>query len=198
MIVQLSVLQCHSAHPVTGCKTPSPFPGELGSNESCERHFQPRPHTPTFSAKQSMLLQEEIEALLSKKVIVPVPPSKQTGLYSNLFLVLKKDGRFCLVINLRALNVWAQQLHFKMEGLHILHDLIEQNCWFTKVARPEGCLLHHSSKHQPSMIPAIFSGRERVSVQLPSVQSVMCPLGVHKDDELIASNLRSQGVQMHG
>ncbi|XP_056408500.1 uncharacterized protein LOC130311793 [Hyla sarda] len=67
-----------------------------------------------------------------KGAIYPVPPQSQ-GFLSNLFLVKKKDGGHRPVINLRDLNYFVKYQHFKMEGIHLLKDLLIKDDWMVKI-----------------------------------------------------------------
>ena len=49
------------------------------------------------------------------------------GLVSSLFIVPKKGGGERAVINLRALDHFVVYSHFKMEGFHILRDLLRKD-----------------------------------------------------------------------
>jgi len=93
-----------------------------------------RPKPPGyFSAEQISLLQGEVQVLLDKDAIIPVPPEEKGGFYSSLFLIPKKDGKMISVINLKHLNSWVLTQHFKMEGMHTLQDLIHQDAWLAKL-----------------------------------------------------------------
>ena len=94
------------------------------------------PHPPHLSAQDRALLWEEVTKLKEKGAIQELSPSQeklQTGFFSNLFLVPKKDGSARPVINLRALNQFIPMEHFKMEGMQTLRDLLRQGDWLTKV-----------------------------------------------------------------
>ena len=58
--------------------------------------------------------------------------SKGSQFLSNLFLVPKKDGGNRPVINLKALNSFIPYSHFKMEGLHLLKDLLSENNFMSR------------------------------------------------------------------
>ena len=64
--------------------------------------------------------------MLEKGAIQKVVPT-QGQFLSNLFLVEKKDGGNRPVINLKNLNKFIPYEHFKMEGLHCLKFLLEQD-----------------------------------------------------------------------
>ena len=57
----------------------------------------------------------------------------QSGFYSIIFLVPKKDGRMRPVINLKALNRFVEAQHFKMEGMQSMRDLLRPNDWMAEV-----------------------------------------------------------------
>ena len=82
-------------------------------------HHVKRPHPIQYALDQRRLILEEVEELERKGVVSKLDKPKG-GLYSNLFLVSKKDGSQRLVINLKALNYFVQPQHFKMEEVETL------------------------------------------------------------------------------
>ena len=91
-----------------------------------------------FPKMEAEGLTEEIEILLQKKAIshIPAPTNETTseqGFVSQLFAVSKKDGGIRPVVNLKILNSYVQQRSFKMEGLHLMKDLLHPGDWMTKV-----------------------------------------------------------------
>ena len=52
---------------------------------------------------------------------------------SNLFLVNKKDGGHRPVINLKFLNSFIPYQHFKMEGMHLIKDLLQEHDFLIKI-----------------------------------------------------------------
>ncbi|XP_044151527.1 zinc finger protein 567-like [Bufo gargarizans] len=52
---------------------------------------------------------------------------------SNIFLVQKKGGQMQPVINLRPLNRFVRYRHFKMDGIHLLRDLLLRGDWMVKL-----------------------------------------------------------------
>ena len=60
----------------------------------------------------------------------------QTGfrsVYKQFVLVPKRDGKSRSVINLKDLNTFLQYNHFKMEGIHLLRDLLQPHDWLGKI-----------------------------------------------------------------
>ena len=70
--------------------------------------------------------------LLEKGALNMVKPVSDKFL-SSLFLVLKRDGKSRPVINLKELNVFLKYEHFKMEGIHLLRDLLQPQDWLGKI-----------------------------------------------------------------
>ena len=58
---------------------------------------------------------------------------KKCKFLSNLFLVGKKDGGNTPVINLKNLNAFILYLHFRMEGLHLLKDMLKEKDYMCKI-----------------------------------------------------------------
>ena len=123
-----------------------------------EPHQGVVPHTPQYSVEQNQLIVEEVQELLCKGAIKEMQNSR-SGFYSNLFLVPKKDGGQRPVINLKALNNFVQTQHFKMEGIHTLKELINQDDWLTKVDLKDVyfAIPIHRSHHQ--YLRFIFQGK---------------------------------------
>ena len=85
-----------------------------------------------FSKSDSAKIDTEIQSLIQKGALKQVQPEAEQFL-SNLFLVPKRDGTSRPVINLKGLNGFLQYTHFKMEGIHLLRDLVQPGDWLGKV-----------------------------------------------------------------
>ena len=77
-------------------------------------------------------MSEELMKLLQKGAISEVSQIEQY-LISRLFLVPKKEGTYRPVIDLRELNRFIQKEHFKMEGIHLMKDLLQEGDWMVKL-----------------------------------------------------------------
>ena len=72
--------------------------------------------------------------MLEKAAIHVVHPhEKEQGFVSALFLVPKKGGGQRPVVNLRPLNQYVHYEHFKMEGIHMLRDLLRKEDYLVKM-----------------------------------------------------------------
>ena len=85
-----------------------------------------------LAADQTALIMTEVEELIRKGAISPALQAPG-GFVSELFLVPKKDGGFRPVINLKALNMFIQEKHFKMENFHLIKELVRPQEWLVKV-----------------------------------------------------------------
>ena len=98
-----------------------------------QKPFQQQLPKPLKHSKvEENLLQEEIQSMMAKNAIEETSP-KGHGFLSTVFLVPKKDGDQRPVINIKGLNKFVHTEHFKMEGIHILRDLLRAGDWMTKV-----------------------------------------------------------------
>ena len=75
------------------------------------------------------MMSEAVIELLNKEATV----TSSLSLQGFVSLVHKKGGGKRPVINLRALNQFVRQEHFKMEGLHLLQGLLLQGDWMIKL-----------------------------------------------------------------
>ena len=93
------------------------------------------PGMPSLPPPQEKVLDQEMKELLAKKaihqVLTHIPSNR--GFISSIFIVPKKDGGNRPVINLKPLNQFLIYEHFKMEGIHMLRDLLKQNDYLVKI-----------------------------------------------------------------
>ena len=85
-----------------------------------------------LSLEQQDLVSTEVQAIIEKRAISGVRPD-QRGFVSQIFLVPKKDGGHRPVVNLKALNKFIVEEHFKMEGFHMVKDLVKPGDWLAKL-----------------------------------------------------------------
>ncbi|KAK3101403.1 hypothetical protein FSP39_003322 [Pinctada imbricata] len=91
-----------------------------------------KPFQPKFSQADQKLIDSEINGLIEKNAVQEVNHTPNS-FYSNIFLVPKKGGELRPVFNLRELNLFLPYEHFKMEGIHMLKDLLTKNDWMIKI-----------------------------------------------------------------
>ena len=81
---------------------------------------------------QEELVSQEVKKMLKKDAIREAI-NCQDQFFRRLFLVLKKDGRQRPVIKLKDLNTFIPYKYFKIEGLHLLKEILEQDDYLCKL-----------------------------------------------------------------
>ena len=82
------------------------------------------PNPPMLNQHEECIMNNEIQKLIAKGAIERVNHCPGQFI-SNMFLVPKKTGDLRPVINLKPLNEFVAKIHFKMEGIHLVQDLIQ-------------------------------------------------------------------------
>jgi len=102
---------------------------------------------PVLGTGKVDLVEEEVQKLLRKGAIKAVPNCPGQFL-SRIFLEPKKDGSFRPVVNLRPLNQFIESLHFKMESLGMIKNLLKNNNWMASIdAYLSIAVREHHQKH---------------------------------------------------
>jgi hypothetical protein len=138
---------------------------EKGKNtQRLERERRPFPFT------GSQLLTIEYQHLLTEElregVVVPVP-HHYVKWYNSTFLVPKKSGGYRKVLNCRRLNDEMRDIHFKMEDLKTVKDIILLGDYVVSLDITSA--YNHVSVH-PSLRPYLgfmFAGQSYVYVGMP-------------------------------
>ena len=85
-----------------------------------------------FNKEEQIIVSEEVKSLLCKGAIIPT--DNEPGQFiSNLFIVPKPNGKFRPVINLKKLNLFVRQEHFKQETFNVVLDLVQEIDFFTSL-----------------------------------------------------------------
>ena len=90
------------------------------------------PQLARVNQEERLQINSEIKEMLRKGAIQQVK-SEPGEFLSNLFLVNKKDGGHQPVINLKFLNSFIPYQHFKMEGMHLIKDLLQEHDFLIKI-----------------------------------------------------------------
>ena len=75
------------------------------------------------SKEEDVFISQEIQSLLEKGAITSAPYHPK-NFFSTIFTVPKKGGERRPIINLKGLNRFIPHIHFKMEGIQSLRDII--------------------------------------------------------------------------
>ena len=90
------------------------------------------PQLARMNQEERLQINSEIKGMLRKGAIQQVK-SEPGKFLSNLFLVNKSDGGHRPVINLKFLNSFIPYQHFKMEGMHLIKDLLQERDFLIKI-----------------------------------------------------------------
>lgn len=90
------------------------------------------PREPKWSYRDDSDITLSIKELLSKQVITKVRPVKHQFI-SNIFLTPKPDGTRRLILNLKGLNKYIKNAHFKIEDQKTVAKIIRQFSFMTTV-----------------------------------------------------------------
>lgn len=107
----------------------------------------PPAHDPYTTLVEKEEINKEIISLLRKKVI---EECSGMGFYSRLFTIPKKTGGLHPVLNLCPLNQYLKALHFKMETLTHICQMLHLKDWLTSIDLSDTFLhvaVHPTSHH---------------------------------------------------
>ena len=162
---------------------------------------------------QDDLLHQEVLTLLNKGAISEVTVEGH-GFFSTLFLVPKKEGQYRPVINLKPLNKFMKSEHFKIEGMHIVRDLLQEGDWMTRLdlkdayfaipIHPDhrkylqfkwrgGIYQFNALPFGLSTAPRVFTKILRPVVGILRERGIRCV--IYLDDILLLSQCRQQACQ---
>jgi len=131
-----------------------------------------------LSPQECSLVQKEIGKLLQKGAITPVK-SVQGQFVSQIFVVPKKDGKFRPVVNLKALNRFMKRLHFKMEGVHLLKDLLQKGDWMVTIDLKDAYLSVPVAQEHRSFLWFIV-GMPAIPISVSSIRALHSPSSIYE------------------
>ncbi len=86
-----------------------------------------------MSPEQALVLEQEVSSLSRKEAIEVVPPLRESGFYSWYFVVPKKDGGLCPILDLWLLNRSVRRLKFRMLTVKQVVSQIRSEDWFVTI-----------------------------------------------------------------
>ena len=93
---------------------------------ACQPYQLHPPAELKFSQSETKNLTQEVHKMVAKQAVSQIPKEQANkGFISQLFSVPKKDGGMRPIINLKSLNTFVDTVHFKMEGIHMLKDILK-------------------------------------------------------------------------
>ena len=123
-----------------------------------ETPYQPKTPIRGISNQfQEELVSQEMKEMLEKGVIREVIHCEDQFV-SYLFLVSKKDGGKRPVINPKELNTFIPYRYFKMEGLHLLKEILERGDYLCKLDLKDAYLCVTLNKHSRKYVHFEWKG----------------------------------------
>ena len=139
-------------------------------------------------------MREEIAEMIAKGAIQEASHTGR-GFVSNMFLVPKKDDGQRPVINLKKFNEFVHTEHFKMEGIHLLEDLLKKGDWMAKVDLKDAYFMIPIREQYRDFLK--FAFKDKCYTFNCLLFGLACALWVFtKILKPIAAQLRELGVQL--
>jgi hypothetical protein len=101
-----------------------------------------------FPEMEEKFISQEIERIVKCGTVIPL--NQELLISSPIHIVLKKNGKFQLVIDMRYLNSHLKVLQFKMKGLEMLSKMLEPDDYMFMVNFQDG---YHYINMYESAIP---------------------------------------------
>ena len=86
-----------------------------------------------MSQDKPVIVDQEIQEMLKKGEIKLFQPNTKNQFLSSIFIVPKKDSGHRPVVNLTKLNKHIAYIHFKMEGLFLLKEILLKGDYMCKI-----------------------------------------------------------------
>ena len=86
------------------------------------------PHRYPRALEKASVICNEIKKLLLKRVIIPTTIGKK-DFFSNIFVRLKTERIYQMILNLKAPNLSVDAPQFKMESIHNVIHMVQHNSW---------------------------------------------------------------------
>jgi hypothetical protein len=90
------------------------------------------PKTLKFSESEQQALDQAVDKFLKAKVIEEAPNQQENQFLSRLFTI-QEPTKIRPILDCKRINNFIQCLHFKMEGIPALRDLVEKDDFMTKI-----------------------------------------------------------------
>ena len=149
-----------------------------------------------MNANNRAILNLEIESLLQKAVIEPVPFAQRLkGFYSTFFLVLKKLGDLRAVINLRPLNQYLKNSTFQ-DGYSEDCSKSSQERTLGNINGLERCLFPHVNSPKTQEISSFLHSGQSISVPSTGFWSKNLARVFTKIVAVAAAHLRMQIIRL--
>ena len=145
-----------------------------------------------FNSREKLIVNQEIEKLLSVNVVEKTDSLCTDEFVSNIFLRPKKNGKFRMILNLKSLNECVEYHHFKMETLKSAINLVTKDCFFASVDLTDAYYSCMVDKSDRTFLRFIWEGEKYQYTCLPNGLAT-APRIFTKIMKPVFSTLRKQG-----
>ena len=146
-----------------------------------------------FSEQESSIISAEIDRLQKKGAVTGV--ASDEGFVSSIFVVPKSGGKWRLILNLKALNLYTEHMHFKMEDIRSVKDLLNRGDYMCKVDLKDAYLSIPIRESDRKYLKFRWQGRIFQYNALPFGLTT-APRVFTKVLKPALSHLRSKGIRM--
>ncbi|EYC06130.1 hypothetical protein Y032_0078g1207 [Ancylostoma ceylanicum] len=159
--------------------------------------FMMKPHLKVPSTERVSLgqaLTTQLEMLLAKGVVEKARPDTPVWI-SSMFGIPKKDGSVRPIINLKPLNRFLRIPHFKMEGLHLVPDVVSVGDYCAKIDMTDA---YFAVNIQEDFRPFLAFRWETDTYQFTCLPFGLAttPYVYTKLMRVVAEKLRSSGIRL--
>ena len=144
--------------------------------------------------KNQVVVDEEIESLIKKKVI-KLDSKEQGDFISPIFLRPKKDGTFRMVLNLKTLNTFVKYQHFKMDTVWTAINMMKPNCFMASMDLKDAYYSVPICQNHQKYLKFFWKGKFYTSQVFPNGLA-LCPRKFTKLLKPAYAFLRSLGLKM--
>lgn len=124
----------------------------------CKRPYQNNsPKEPNWSPREKRQLEDCLNDLMEKGAISKTRKCKGQFI-SNIFLRPKSDGSSRLILNLKTLNKYVSNKHFKIEDYKTVTKLIRQDCFMATLDLKDAYFLVSINKKYRKYLRFYFKG----------------------------------------
>ncbi len=146
--------------------------------------------------RNAQVLRQEVCNLLEKGAIEKVPPSeRESGFYSRYFVIPKRDGGLCPILDLRPINRALGKRPFRMLTLKQILAQIRSGDWFASVDLKDAYFHIQIAPHHRRFLRFAFEGTAYQYSVLP-FGLALAPRTFSKCMDAALSPLRSSGVRI--
>ena len=147
--------------------------------------------TNSIAKEHNSKMEEEIMNLIKKQVTVECE-HVQGEFLSPIFSVPKKNGKICLILNLKQFNQHIPYVHFKMQNISTVLDMITTNCYMATLDLKDAYYCVKIDKNSQKYLRFVYNNKLSQYTVYPNGLS-SCPSHFTKLMKTMLCVLREKG-----